>query len=157
MLGAQRVRGLGVVSRWMSRKQRLALIDVSLAVSDALWERVAVVLPAEPTRRGRGRPRVSDRACLEGILYVARSGQPWQKVPRGMGFAHGKTCWRRFDEWTRQGFWPAILDAILADGVAGLELHRVLVDATTVSAKKGARKRVAAPLIAASVPARSTC
>jgi transposase len=139
----------------MSRKRRLQLIDVSLQVSDALWERVAVLLPAEPARRGRGRPRVSDRACLEGILYVARSGQPWVKVPRGMGFAHGKTCWRRFDAWTRQGVWPAILGAIVADGVAGLELQRVLVDATTVSAKKGAQKRVAAPLIAANRPARS--
>jgi len=148
---------LGVVSRWMSRKRRLELIDVSLAVSDALWERVAVVLPAQPARPGRGRPRVSDRACLEGILFVARSGQPWRKVPRGMGFAHGKTCWRRFDEWTRQGIWPAILDAVVADGVAGLELERVLVDATTVSAKKGAQKRVAAPLIAGRRPARSTC
>jgi transposase len=141
----------------MSRKRRLQLIEVSLQVSDALWERVATVLPAEPARRGRGRPRVSDRACLEGILYVARSGQPWSRVPRGMGFAHGKTCWRRFDEWTRHGIWPALLDAILADGMAGLELERVLVDATTVTAKKGARKRVAAPLIAANHPARSTC
>ena len=147
---------MGVVSRWMSRKQRLEMIRLSLAVSDALWERVAVLLPAEPARRGRGRPRVSDRACLEGILYVARSGQPWSAVPRGMGFAHGKTCWRRFDEWTRQGLWPAILDAIVTDEIAGLELQRVLVDATTVSAKKGARKRVAAPLIAANHPARST-
>jgi transposase len=141
----------------MSRKQRLQLIDVSLQVSDALWEQVAVVLPAEPARRGRGRPRVSDRACLEGILYVARTGLPWRKVPRGMGFAHGKTCWRRFDEWTRQGIWPEILDAVVTDGVAGLELQRVLVDATTVPAKKGARKRVAAPLIAANAPAKSTC
>jgi transposase len=139
----------------MSRKQRLQLIDVSLAVSDALWEQVAVLLPAEPVRRGRGRPRVSDRACLEGILYVARTGLPWRKVPRGIGFAHGNTCWRRFDEWTRQGIWPALLDAVVADGVAGLELQRVLVDATTVSAKKGARKRVAAPLIAANGPPRS--
>jgi len=140
----------------MSRKQRLELIDVSLAVSDALWEQVAVMLPAEPARRGRGRPRVSDRACLEGILYVARTGQPWRKVPRGMGFANGKTCWRRFDEWTRQGIWPQLLDAIVTDGMDGLELERVLVDATTVSAKRGAQKRVAAPLIAANRPAKST-
>ena len=141
----------------MLRKQRLQLIDVSLQVSDALREQVAMVLPAEPARRGRGRPRVSDRACLEGILYVARTGLPWRKVPRGMGFAHGNTCWRRFDQWTRQGIWPEILDAVVTDGVAGLELERVLVDATTVPAKKGARKRVAAPLIAANGRAKSTC
>jgi transposase len=133
------------------------LTGVSVAVSDALWERVAALLPAPPARRGRGRPRVSDRACLEGIIYVARSGQPWRRVPPKVGFANGKTCWRRLDEWTRLGLWPAILEVVLADGVAGLELERLLVDATTVSAKKGAPKRAAARSIAASAPARSTC
>jgi transposase len=141
----------------MSRKRRAQLTGVSLAVSDALWERVAAVLPAVPVRRGRGRPRVADRACLEGILYVARSGQPWHRVPAGQGFAHGKTCWRRLDQWTRMGVWPVILAAVLADGVAGLQLDRVVVDATTVSAKKGAPKRARARSTGASRAARSTC
>lgn len=148
---------MGVVCRWMSRKRRAQLTGVSLVVSDALWARVQAVLPAVPKRRGRGRPRVSDRACLEGILYVARSGQPWGRVPAGQGFAHGKTCWRRLDEWTRLGLWPVMLEAVLADGVAGLELDRVVVDATTVSAKKGARKRARARSTGASPAARFTC
>src|SRR3954451_10738562 len=137
----------------MSRKARAELMGVSWVVSDALWERVAAVLPAVPARRGRGRPRVSDRACLEGVLYVARSGQPWHRVPPKQGFAHGKTCWRRLDEWTRLGVWSVILEAVLADGVGQLDLDRVLVDATTVSAKKGARKRARARSIEGRTPA----
>jgi transposase len=139
----------------MSRKRRAQLTGVSLLVSDALWERVVAVLPAAPKRRGRGRPRVSDRACLEGILYVARSGQPWGRVPAGQGFAHGKTCWRRLDEWTRLGVWPVILEAVVAAGIGQLDLDRVVVDATTVSAKKGARKRARARSIEARTPANS--
>jgi transposase len=118
-----------------------------------VWERVAVMLP--PLRRGRGRPRVSDRACLEGILYVARWGLPWHAVTPGLGMAHGKTCWRRLDEWTRLGIWDAILEALLASGVKKLQLERVLVDATMVSAKKGARRRAPAPSIAGNLPAKS--
>src|SRR6185295_569423 len=71
------------------------------------------------------------------ILYVARWGLPWHAVPPGLGMAHGKTCWRRLDEWTRLGIWDAILEALLASGVKKLQLERVLVDATMVSAKKG--------------------
>ena len=137
----------------MSRNRALTGIDPQL--TDAVWERVAAVLP--PARRGRGRPRVSDRACLEGILYVARWGVPWHAVPPGHGLAHGKTCWRRLDEWTRLGIWERILEAVLAAGVARLQLDRVLVDATMVSAKKGARRRAAARSIAASRRASCTC
>lgn len=137
----------------MSNNRR-DLTGVEPLVTDAVWERVAVMLP--PLRRGRGRPRVSDRACLEGILYVARWGLPWHAVPPGLGMAHGKTCWRRLDEWTRLGIWDSILEALLAGGVNRLQLDRVLVDATMVSAKKGARRRAAAPLTAGNLPAKST-
>jgi len=137
----------------MSNNRR-DLTGVEPVLSDAVWERVAVILP--PVRRGRGRPRVSDRACLEGILYVARWGVPWHAVPPGLGMAHGKTCWRRLDEWTRWGIWDAILEALLASGVQRLQLDRVLVDATMVSAKKGARRRAAAPSTAGNLPAKST-
>ena len=137
----------------MSNNRR-DLTGVEPLLTDAVWERVAVMLP--PLRRGRGRPRVSDRACLEGILYVARWGLPWHAVPPGLGMAHGKTCWRRLDEWTRLGIWDAILEALLASGVKKLQLERVLVDATMVSAKKGARRRAAARSIAGNLPAKST-
>jgi transposase len=132
---------------------RRDLTGVEPLLTDAVWERVAVMLP--PLRRGRGRPRVSDRACLEGILYVARWGLPWHAVPPGLGMAHGKTCWRRLDEWTRLGIWDAILEALLASGVKKLQLERVLVDATMVSAKKGARRRAPARSIAGNLPAKS--
>ena len=137
----------------MSNNRR-DLTGVEPLLTDAVWERVAVMLP--PVRRGRGRPRVSDRACLEGILYVARWGLPWHAVPPGLGMAHGKTCWRRLDEWTRLGIWEAILEALLASGVKKLNLERVLVDATMVAAKKGARRRAAALSTVGNLPAKST-
>jgi hypothetical protein len=51
-------------------------------VSDMLWERIAPLLPAdpEPSPKG-GRPRVSQRQALTGIVFVLRTGIPWQALP----------------------------------------------------------------------------
>ena len=43
---------------------------------DELWERVESVLPKEPPKPKGGRPRVSDRAALTGILFVLKTGTP---------------------------------------------------------------------------------
>ena len=44
---------------------------------DALWARIAPLLPPEPPKPKGGRPRVSDRAALTGILFVLKTGIPW--------------------------------------------------------------------------------
>lgn len=45
-------------------------------VPDGLWDLIEPLLsPAKPGLKG-GRPRVPDRACLRGIVFVLRSGNP---------------------------------------------------------------------------------
>ncbi|HEY2593589.1 MAG TPA: transposase, partial [Chloroflexota bacterium] len=39
-------------------------------VSDELWAVVEPLLPTEPAKPRGGRPRISDRAALTGILFV---------------------------------------------------------------------------------------
>jgi transposase len=62
---------------------------------DALWARIAPLLPLELPKPKGGRPRVSDRAALTGILFVLKTGIPWEYLLAEMGCGSGMTCWRR--------------------------------------------------------------
>ena len=55
-------------------------------VPDALWAVVEPLLPPEPPKPKGGRPRLSDRAALTGILFVLQSGIPWEMLPQEMGW-----------------------------------------------------------------------
>src|SRR6185436_8432586 len=80
---------------------------------DPLWDLAEPFLPTPPRRPKGGRPRVSDRACLTGILFVLRSGIPWQMLPQELGCGSGMTCWRRLRDWQRAGVWDLIHFALL--------------------------------------------
>src|SRR5262245_10264968 len=113
-------------------------------VSDEMWARLEPLL-ADPPRRFRypGRARYSPRACLEGILFVLCSDTPWLQLPyRELGLPSGETCRRRLEEWSARGLFQAalvVLQRELADAER-LDWSRVIVDASLVEAKKGARR-----------------
>jgi len=50
-------------------------------VPDELWEIIEPLLPPEKPKPRGGRPRIPDRACLTGIIFVLRSGMPWEMLP----------------------------------------------------------------------------
>lgn len=109
-----------------------------------MWERLAPVL-ADPPRRFRspGRCRYSPRQCLEGILYVLYTDTPWLQVPyRELGLPSGETCRRRLEEWTARGLFQQAIRVLLAELVEAetLDWSRVIVDASLVEAKKGAKR-----------------
>lgn len=113
-------------------------------VSDQLWEKLGPLLPDPPRRfRYPGRRRLPARACLEGVLYVLFTDTPWLEVPfRELGLPSGETCRRRLEDWSERGLLEAAI-AVLQQELAGaerLDWSRVLVDASLVEAKKGARR-----------------
>ena len=113
-------------------------------VDDALWRRIEPLLPKPPRRRWKtmGRPRVPDRAALTGILFVLRSGLPWQMLPKEMGCGSGSTCWRRLVRWQRAGVWRRLHAVLLAElrQRGQLDLTRALVDSGSVRALRGGKK-----------------
>ena len=115
-------------------------------VSDELWSLIEPLLPLPPPKPKGGRPRVSDRAALTGIVYVLRTGIPWPMLPPEIGCGSGMTCWRRLRDWQKAGVWEE-LHAVMLDKLAAankLDWERASVDSVSVPAplarKKGALK-----------------
>ena len=77
-------------------------------VSDDLWNTIEPLLPEEPPKPKGGRPRVDDRAALAGVIFVLKSGIPWEMLPQEMGCGSGVTCWRRLREWQEAGVWERL-------------------------------------------------
>ncbi len=108
-------------------------------VSDALWELIAPLLPPEPPKPEGGRPRVPDRAALTGILFVLRSGIPWEMLPQEMGCGCGMTCWRRLGEWQAAGVWERLHRLLLErlQEAGQIDWSRAVLDSSSVRASFG--------------------
>jgi transposase len=116
-------------------------------VSGELWHHLEPLLEDPPRRfRHPGRCRYPARACLEGILYVLFTDTPWLEMPyRELGLPSGETCRRRMEEWSSRGLLEeaiTILQSNLYDA-RKIDWSRVIVDASLVEAKKGARRSAA--------------
>jgi transposase len=97
-------------------------------------------LPPEPPKPQGGRPRVSDRAALTGIVFVLKSGIPWEMLPQEMGCGSGVTRWRRLRDWQHAGVWERLHRELLdrlgeADRI---DWSRASLNSAGVPAKRGA-------------------
>ncbi len=126
-------------------------------IPDELWEAVEPLLPRRRRNPKGGRPRVSDRSALAGIVYVLRRGCRWRDVPRALG-ASGVSCWRRLREWQEAGVWMRAHRTVLQwlGDLDAIDLERASLDSTSVRAKKGARRPARTPLIGASAAPSTT-
>jgi transposase len=112
-------------------------------VSDELWEIIEPLLPPEPPKPEGGRPRVDDRAALTGIIFVLKSGIPWEMLPQEMGCGSGVTCWRRLREWQEEAEVWERLHQVLLDRLGEadqIEWERACLDSASIPAKRGAQK-----------------
>ena len=66
---------------------------------DELWSLLEPLLPPDKPKGSNGRPPVSNRRALTGILFVLRTGIAWEDLPKEMGCGSGMTCWRRLEAW----------------------------------------------------------
>jgi transposase len=116
-----------------------------------LWALVEPLLPTEPPKPKGGRPRIPDRAALTGIIFVRKSGIPWELLPQELGCGSGVTCWRRRRDWQQAGVWER-LHRLLLDRLGEadrIDWNRACLDSAAIPAKRGAHRWVRIPPIAA--------
>ena len=120
-------------------------------VDDALWELIEPVIPPHPPRRFRypGRKPIDHRKVLTGIVFVLKTGIPWEHLPVEMGCGCGMTCWNHLREWQQAGVWQKIHEVLLAklQGAERIDWSRAVVDSSSVRAVFGGRKLARIPRI----------
>ena len=127
-------------------------------IPDSLWDLIVPLLPPPVPKPKGGRPRLSDRACFSGIVFVLRSGIPWQMLPQEMGCGSGMNCWRRLRDWQQTGIWQ-LIHFVLLDWLSRcgqIDWSRAIVDSCSVRAVFGGRRQVPIPLTGLSWAANAT-
>src|SRR5690242_9326234 len=115
---------------------------------DELWEIIEPILPKwTPSPKG-GQPRLDDRQVLTGILFVLKTGIPWEDLPCELGCGCGMTCWRRLRDWQADGTWAKI-HKVLLDRLRGADKiawSRALIDSSFVRAAYGGEETGPSPV-----------
>ena len=129
-------------------------------VSDELWEVVEPLLPPPKPRRFRypGRKPIGNRQALTGILFVLKTGIPWEYLPQEMGCGCGMTCWRRLHAWHQAGLWQKLWEVLLDElGLAdAIDWSRAILDSCSVRAIFGGSAPGRTPRIAGKTAASVT-
>lgn len=126
----------------------LVVKDDGWRVPDALWNKIAALLPTPKDTHPLGchRPRVLNRDAMNGILFVLRTGCQWNAL-NGTGICSSSSAHRRFLEWTNAGifetFWKHGLLAY--DGTKGIDWSWLSMDGAITKAPLGGEKNRAKP------------
>ena len=88
------------------------------------------------------RKPLDNRAALTGILFILKTGLPWNDLPREMGCGSGAACWIRLHEWHQPGVWVALHAVLLAElrYADKIDWSRAAADSTTLRALRGGDK-----------------
>ncbi len=73
----------------------------SVRLTDGRWPKLALLLSRLPTSRAGGRPWVDNRAVLNGIPWMLKTGARWRDLPER--YPSPSTCWRRLRRWATMG------------------------------------------------------
>src|ERR671921_437330 len=91
-------------------------------VSDAVWAKIASLLPGKATDPGA--TGKDNRLFLEAVLWRVRTGSPWRDLPSGFG--HWNSVFQRFRRWVRAGVFERLFERVSAEP----DFEYALIDGT---------------------------
>lgn len=108
-------------------------------LTDKQWHKIKPLLPELEVSPMGGRPWADNRGCLEGILWVLKTGARWRDLPDI--YPSPVTCWRRLRMWEEDGTWLKIWRTFLGelDQQGKLDWVESFIDGSFAPAKKGAK------------------
>ncbi len=112
-------------------------------VSDELWARIEPLLPPRRVHPlGCHRPRVSDRAALNAIFFVLRTGCQWNAL-NATGICTSSSAHRRFGEWRKAGVFERLFEDVLVeyDDHLGIDWRWLSCDGALTKAPLGQKNR----------------
>jgi len=119
-----------------------AALDDRIGITDAEWALIGPLLPAE---RGRGcRPAGDNRPFFDGMMWMARTGAQWRRLPAEYG--KWNSVFRRYRRWVETGVFDALLETLAE--LAGRDRSADMIDSTVVRAHHcaaGIKKELARP------------
>lgn len=77
-------------------------------ISDAEWKFMEPFVVETPRRPGR--PPRNHRLVVDGIFWIACTGEPWRSLPEEYG--NWGSVYRQFLRWTKGGLWEGLLEAL---------------------------------------------
>jgi len=98
-------------------------------ISDADYERIKPLLTGKPGDPGRNAD--DNRAFINAVLWIARTGAPWEDLPERYGKSN--TVFQRFNRWAKKGRWQAIFEALQDP-----DLEQLMLDSSVVRAHQHA-------------------
>lgn len=121
--------------------------DDGWRIPDVLWAKLEPLLPSGKRHPlGCHNPRVPNRAAMNAILFVLRTGCQWNAL-NGTGLCSSSSAHRRFLEWTQAGvfadFWTKALEGY--DEFVGLDWSWLSMDGAMSKAPLGGEKNRSEP------------
>lgn len=112
-------------------------------IPDELWECIVPLLP-QPTKvhpLGCHRKRVDDRAAMNAIFFVLRTGCQWNAL-NATGICSSSSAHRRFLEWADAGVFELLwIQGLLAyDELKGIDWDWLSMDGAMTKAPLGGEK-----------------
>lgn len=122
----------------MARRKRVVEpLPTIWEVSDELWKIIREIVDELDPPPETGRPRIDERAALNGIIYRMRSGCQWNHLPRQFG--DDSSVHRLFQRWVAKGIFQRLWAVLIAncDELGGVNWEWQSADGALAKARFG--------------------